>query len=645
MLSIIYRLMDYISIIIPAYNSALWIGRCLDSVLSAADKACEIIVVDDGSTDMTLEIVRQYELADDRVLLVESDHKGQGSARKEGFNNSSGDWVMFVDSDDTLPSNAIADYRRYMSDECDAIIGNIVTHTGTKTEYELNGPPFLLTAYEASIRVLVNDHLNYMVGKIYRRHIIEDVEWDDHPSLTNNEDIMMLLTISAQMSGNILVVPSIHTYNYIKRPNSQSLTTYLRHDGMERMWNNLLKLNLPREELVNWGLTMIYKNFLLRGLPIAKDYKPVQDLIEMSSDVKLNNRSKHIIRVLKRPSLLKMPHTRAQIRDRQTTGIGARVSFIVPVFSSYKKLCRTVRSVFNTGFQNIELVIVDDGCPKKVRYEIRKLYIGNKRIKIVSHAERRGLAASRLSGLRVASGDIIVFVDAGDMVRREGLYEAFVKIDAGAELVVLNTLIYNPLLHIHRNYFNPTEIFSDGEVFNGTVLTKILTHDCVPNTLWNVALKRSALILPEVSTNTSNSIGMYLRALNVDYVETPAYVWCDGHAVHRSLADFWDRECQLTNLIISTPFSPPLSLARKQMVVNAMSKRMVLGIARRLSLPWTSKKAVLEQIKDNLNIDKSRAIYEEVELPVPEPEDILQQATALMHAHRGEFMLRWLLRF
>ena len=639
--------MKYVSIIIAAYNSAPWISRCLDSVLTAADKSCEVVVVDDGSTDDTLRIIHEYEREDERVVVIESDHRGQGSARKEGFENSAGDWVLFVDSDDTLPPTAIADYRRYMSDEYDAIIANVMIHNGTDSHYELSGSTYVISPREATLKVLTNQHLNYLAGKLFRRQIIEAIEWDDHSSLTNSEDALLLLTISSNMTGNILVAPSIHAYNYILRPNSQSLTVYLRHEGMARMWEKLMRLDLPRAEFVSWGLLLIYKNFILRGLPLSKDYPPVRDLIKLSEGIKLSDNSGKILKLLKHPALLKLPSTRAHIMSRQSSTVGARVSFIVPVYKSFEKLSRTVKSIFATGFKNIEIVVVDDGCSKSVRYNVRKLYIGYQRIKIVSHNERRGLAASRLSGLRVASGDIFVFVDAGDMVCRDGLFEAFSKLDAGAEIVVLSTDIYNPMLHVRRHYFNPSAIFSQGEYVEGQVLKKILSHDIVPNSLWNVAMKRSAMIVPDSDKNSipANRIGMYLRALSVDYVETPAYVWTGGHAVHRSLSDFWDRECQLTSLVINIPFSPAISLERKQNLVNGMTKRMVLGVARILSLPWKSKKAVLEKIKDNLNVDASRAIYESVQLPVPDAADVMQQAEALMRERRGEFMLRWLLRF
>jgi len=86
-----------ITAVIPAYNSGNYIARAIDSVLAQTRLADEIIVVDDGSTDATVEVVRAY---GDRVRLIEQANAGASSARNAGIQAATGDWIAFLDADD-----------------------------------------------------------------------------------------------------------------------------------------------------------------------------------------------------------------------------------------------------------------------------------------------------------------------------------------------------------------------------------------------------------------------------------------------------------------------------------------------------------------------------------------------------------------
>ena len=86
-----------ISVIIPAYNAAAWIGRAIDSVLYQTLAADEIIVVDDGSTDATADWVRRY---GDRVVLIQQANAGVSAARNAGILAAANEWIAFLDADD-----------------------------------------------------------------------------------------------------------------------------------------------------------------------------------------------------------------------------------------------------------------------------------------------------------------------------------------------------------------------------------------------------------------------------------------------------------------------------------------------------------------------------------------------------------------
>lgn len=89
-----------LSIIIPAYNVEEYIGACIDSILSQSYENYEVIVIDDGSSDRTVEIVREYSKKDTRVKLLQQKNSGPSRARNTGIECASGDYILFMDSDD-----------------------------------------------------------------------------------------------------------------------------------------------------------------------------------------------------------------------------------------------------------------------------------------------------------------------------------------------------------------------------------------------------------------------------------------------------------------------------------------------------------------------------------------------------------------
>ena len=91
-----------VSVIVPAYNVAQWLSRCLESILRQTHRNLEIVVVDDGSTDETFEIMEHYAARDHRIKAFHQENGGVTSARLRGVAEASGEWIGFVDGDDEI---------------------------------------------------------------------------------------------------------------------------------------------------------------------------------------------------------------------------------------------------------------------------------------------------------------------------------------------------------------------------------------------------------------------------------------------------------------------------------------------------------------------------------------------------------------
>ena len=91
-----------VSIIVPVYNTAQYLRRCLDSIISQTLEDIEIICVNDGSTDNSLDILQLYASKDKRIKIINKENEGLVSARKAGVSEAVGEYIGFVDSDDWI---------------------------------------------------------------------------------------------------------------------------------------------------------------------------------------------------------------------------------------------------------------------------------------------------------------------------------------------------------------------------------------------------------------------------------------------------------------------------------------------------------------------------------------------------------------
>lgn len=97
--------MDKISVIVPVYNVESYIERCLESIIHQTYNKLQIILVDDGSTDRSLQICQQYASQDSRIRIVKQKNAGSSAARNMGISLASGKYLTFIDSDDWLSDN------------------------------------------------------------------------------------------------------------------------------------------------------------------------------------------------------------------------------------------------------------------------------------------------------------------------------------------------------------------------------------------------------------------------------------------------------------------------------------------------------------------------------------------------------------
>ncbi|WP_343554094.1 glycosyltransferase family A protein [Pantoea sp.] len=201
------------SLIIPVYNAQKTIKRTLLSVLNQTYNNHEVIVVNDGSSDLTPNIVAEFS-AYSQVTVINQINAGVSAARNSGIKQARGEYVLFLDADDWVDDNFLMIFKQNLdawpAESVELIVGNLndnrvgkVSQSGFFSSEEI---PYVLGELEMS------DNIGYLHNKCYRRQIIEDLDLRFLEGISMSEDLLFNLKFFSCIS-NFLVTPGA-AYHY-----------------------------------------------------------------------------------------------------------------------------------------------------------------------------------------------------------------------------------------------------------------------------------------------------------------------------------------------------------------------------------------------------------------------------------------------
>lgn len=262
---------ELVSIIVPVYNASQYLAETVTSLIAQTYKNIEILLVDDGSSDNSMTIAKDFANKDSRVKAIPKGHTGVTITRKYGVDHSAGTWIMFVDADDTLPEDAVKFLicQTTNNETVDLVLG---TWRNVSSTFSRKGIILLKGDISSSeyIRALLIGYIPFgIMGKIIRKEsFIKSRVFDKVPAeITNNEDLLMNI-ILAQTFRNIKVCPEHIVYNYIKHNNSAS-----RRSSPVKCWDCLFEVLgknlLPRYKQEYWNfvlLTMVRQTMIFSDL-------------------------------------------------------------------------------------------------------------------------------------------------------------------------------------------------------------------------------------------------------------------------------------------------------------------------------------------------------------------------------------------
>ncbi|HJC74839.1 MAG TPA: glycosyltransferase [Candidatus Mediterraneibacter faecavium] len=174
--------MKLVSVIIPAYNAEKTIARCLQSVINASYQNLEVIVVDDGSTDKTASICQNYAEKDRRIKVICQSNLGVVEARKLALYYSTGEYISFVDSDDTMSVKMIEKLTEAMELKYVdiAVCGYEVVWDDHLERAQYEKEVTLGNTYDILDAYINGGVRGFLWNKLYKRELFEDMQWPEN---------------------------------------------------------------------------------------------------------------------------------------------------------------------------------------------------------------------------------------------------------------------------------------------------------------------------------------------------------------------------------------------------------------------------------------------------------------------------------
>ena len=235
-----------VSMIVPVYNGEKVIERCLKSLISQTYENIEIIVLNDGSTDHTMQVLNKYAEMDSRIRIVDKANSGVSDTRNRGLELASGEFVQFVDSDDWLPNEATEQLVYGMLSGCEMVIcdynrvvdKNIIVKGHIPEEGQISRADFALYMMKAP----ANYYYGVLWNKMFRMDIIREHRMDFPVEIDWCEDLRFNLEYLQYVKHVYVLQKALYYYVLTKGSLAQSRT------DISEIFDNLRVRNLLFEQ-------------------------------------------------------------------------------------------------------------------------------------------------------------------------------------------------------------------------------------------------------------------------------------------------------------------------------------------------------------------------------------------------------------
>lgn len=488
-----------VSVVIPVYNVEKYIENCLDSVLNQTLTEIQVICVDDGSTDRSLEILKAYEKKDQRVEILTQENRYAGVARNYGMEKATGKYIIFLDSDDFFEPEMLEElYNQAEKTEANICVCNGRTYndqTGEVTDVSHYLVKKQLPENNPFNPEEIEDYLFQFTvpapwNKLYRRDFLESHTLKFQEIKRTND---MYFTYMSFVCAEKIAIVDKRLLNY-----RTNVTTSLQGSNASGTYEFIDALAALKKELMKKGVWKKYeKTFVNRALStcLFNLNKVTEESAYIELYNKLINESFYQLNVLshikkyfynakhyeqlaamarksaeeswsekqcnesKKDELLDIENWIRPVLKNDDEKI--KVSVVIPIYNVEEYIEECVKSVVNQTLKEIEVLCINDGTKDHSIERIQEYIDSDDRVRLINK-ENGGLSQTRNVGIHEAQGEYILFLDSDDYLDNKALeiayYEA--KKQNLDQLYYSASMFYDDCISVLRdNYYDRSNVY------------------------------------------------------------------------------------------------------------------------------------------------------------------------------------------
>ena len=434
-----------VSIIIPVYNVAKYLRECLDSAINQSLKDIEIICVNDGSTDNSLEILEEYAQKDPRVKVLSIDNKGISIARNYGIVHATGKYIGFIDSDDYI--NEYMFEKLYISceqNDLDLAMCKISLFDNQTGEFYNELDYYNLGVFDGFEKEIfnsddtisfTNDIVVNAYNKLYRRTLLDDNFIYFPPKLIFEDEIFFIKTYLTAKRISI-----VNEFLYYYRVNREGSITYLEKENnyvdmvyIYKREREIFKEHSKYDEykvlLANRMLFLILARYTQTHPKYKENFYNVlkEDLTEVLKDEEIKNNIS--LNVKNRVMKIIESENYEEFKEMDQFKI---FSIIMICHNAEKYLDMGINSILNQHFSfesNIQLILVNNGSDDEtdsICNKYKQIYPEN--VVYISHKEQMDMEKLKEEAEEYAMGNFTIILDEPYKFNRDVLSSLVLKI-------------------------------------------------------------------------------------------------------------------------------------------------------------------------------------------------------------------------
>lgn len=431
-----------VSVIIPVYNAEKYLRECLDSVANQTLKNIEIICIDDGSEDRSLEILHEYEQADERFVILTKDHSNAGAARNSGLAIATGTYVMFLDSDDFFESDMLEScYNQLEIDGSDIVVFPAQRYdmkTGKTAVIPWSFRKNFCPAYapfqpQDMSKYIFNAFQNWPWNKMFRRLFIQEngLTFQEIPRTNDMAFVCLGLVLAKKISTltKPFVIYRSGTGSSLQSTNDRTPCSFW--DACKETKRRLTLAGLYKQYEQSFLNTVLDgANYNLNSVKGEQAYRDIYALLKYYAEDEFG--------FLKHPAdYYYLPNQYSWLsgiingvyRDKDAEVKEPKVSVIMPSLNVRGYIRESIESVLDQTLREIEIICVDAGSTDGTLEILQEYERLDKRVKLVN-SEKKSYGYQINKGFDIASGEYIGIVETDDYVLPkmfETLYDAATK--------------------------------------------------------------------------------------------------------------------------------------------------------------------------------------------------------------------------